>query len=84
MSNWNLEDIKTIVNLIMGLPEVSTVDYKGEKIQTVSKGRIHRLQWVWDAKVTNLSTGVAGESRHHKSRSGAIEHAVADIQAKSH
>ncbi|UJR12644.1 hypothetical protein I4U23_016819 [Adineta vaga] len=45
------------------------------------KGRVHKLEWVWDAKFQceTRAPGVVGEGRGEASRQGAMEEAVKEF-----
>ena len=41
-----------------------------------ANGRVHSLQWVYDGRAWDVESGISVIDRHHKSKQGAIEHAV--------
>src|ERR1700728_226701 len=58
-----------------------TVEICGRPCNVQTKGRIHKLKWVWDGRCE--CGGIIGSARHYKSQNGAIEHAIQDFVIKA-
>ena len=77
----------SLTNIVVGLHNWGsgqTYPFMGHNCNANIKGRIHKLKWVWDGKFTCSSwTPLTGNSRGHKSKNGAIHHAVQDFINKA-
>lgn len=56
----------------------------GETCTTKLKGRIRKLQWVWDSEFScgGRFGGLTGSASGYKSKTGAVENAVRDFVNK--
>ena len=59
----------------------SSFDLCGHRCDYAIKGRVRKLKWVWDGKISCNSLG-SGEERGRKSRNGAIEGALNNLVSK--
>ena len=56
------------------------LNYQGRVIKYKAKGRVHRLQWLYDGMAWDVESGHSGRtSKRYKSKQGAIERAVKEL-----
>ena len=61
--------------------DYETVEICGRSCNVQTKGRIHKLKWVWDGQCK--CDGIVGSSHHYKSQKGAAQHALQDYIIKA-
>jgi len=81
----NLASIAMTIFNLHHWTDGTPVDIMGKRYVVQLKGRVHKLEWVWDGQFKCISedTGIVGTSRHHYSRNAAASNAIKDyfIQA---
>jgi hypothetical protein len=61
--------------------DYQTIEICGRSCNVQIKGRLHRLEWVWDGRCE--CGGITGSSRHYKSQNGAVQNAIQDYVTKA-
>ena len=52
------------------------LNYQGRLISYRAKGRLHKFELIYDGTAWDVESGISKKGEHHKSKQGAIEHAV--------
>ncbi|XP_044171394.1 uncharacterized protein LOC114953606 [Acropora millepora] len=75
-----MNKIKDLENLFSFLKTITQesgeLNYQDRVIRYQANGRVHSLQWVYDGRAWDVESGISVIDRHHKSKQGAIKHAV--------
>ena len=72
-------DIATAVIRLHSWHDSSTLKLGQYTCNVEAKGRLHRLEWVWDGRCSCRELSVSVEVKHYKSEDGAKEHAVEEM-----
>ena len=78
-SLWNRKQVvqsKVCVNAFISMRILLQLNYQDRVIRYQANGRVHSLQWVYDGRAWDVESGISVIDRHHKSKQGAIKHAV--------
>jgi hypothetical protein len=81
--DWTTVAVK-VAAYVYGLHQWSDsqeIEITGKTCKVQTKGRLHKLKWVWDGKCE--CEGIVGDSRHFNSQEGAIKNAIQDYIVKA-